>query len=765
MRRVSNFNVGPGIEAVVRLQLVRRKRDMHVVSIRASFVTGGAARFVGRIQRRSILGILVALGIGLTCAAGEKAPNSYRGWAVYGGGPDNIHYSSLTQINRRNAGQLQLAWSFDSHDAYPDSEMECNPIVAGDTLYATTPRLRVVALDAENGRLRWEFDPNKGEKVIGKQRNRGLTWWGSGADQRLFVVAGHFLYALDPGTGKVIKQFGSDGRVDLRAGLGRPPETLSVSATSPGIIYKDLLILGSIVAEDLPSAPGDIRAFDVRTGVTRWTFHTIPHPGEFGYDTWPKDAWKYSGGANNWAGMSLDAARGLVFAPTGSAAFDFYGANRLGNDLFANTELALNAATGKVVWYFQGVKHDLWDRDFPAPPSLVTITQDGKRVDAVAQITKSGHIFVFDRTTGKSLFPIEYRKVQPSDVDGEKVAADEPLPLKPLPFARQVFTEDLVTDRTPEAHDAVLKRLRQVRSNGQFTPPSLQGTVIFPGFDGGGEWGGGSFDPDTGYFYVNANEMPWVLRLVDRGSANGPKTARAAYLTNCASCHRADREGSPPEFPSLIDVGKRLKPSEITGIIRKGAGRMPAFARLNNDTVTALVDYLTTGTDRSVKAAALPGESYLKYRSDGYNKFLDPDGYPAVKPPWGTLNAINLSTGDLVWSIPFGEFPELAAKGVRNTGSENYGGSVVTAGGVLFIAATNHDNKFHVFDKATGKLLWQTQLPAAGNATPAVYEVHGREFVVIAAGGGKSGSRPGGTYCAFALPSHESSSPTHTPSR
>jgi quinoprotein glucose dehydrogenase len=698
-----------------------------------------------------------AAGIGFTCTADAEPPGSYRHWTVYGGGPENIHYSSLTQIDKQNSGRLQLAWTYNTHDEYPNSEMECNPIIVGDTLYATTPRLRVIALDAENGRLRWEFDPNRGEKVVGKQRNRGLTWWGSGTDQRLFVVVGHFLYALDSRTGKVIEQFGSDGRVDLRAGLGRPLETLSVSATSPGIIYKDLLILGSIVSEDLPSAPGDIRAFDVRTGEIRWTFHTIPHPNEFGYSTWPKDAWKYSGGANNWAGMSLDAARGIVFAPTGSAAFDFYGANRLGDNLFANTELALNAETGKLVWYFQGVKHDLWDRDFPASPSLVTINHGGRRVDAAIQITKSGHIFVFDRESGKPVFPIEYRSVMPSDVDGEKVASDEPLPLKPLPFARQAFTEDLVTDRTPEAHRSVLERLRQVRSTGQFTPPSLQGTVIFPGFDGGGEWGGGSFDPETGIFYVNANEMPWILKLVDRGKPSEATTARSVYLMSCAACHRADRAGSPPEFPSLIDVGNRLTPLGIAGIIRRGAGRMPAFARLNNDVVKALVDYLTTGVDGNVKATAVPAEAYLKYRHDGYNKFLDPDGYPAVKPPWGTLNAINLNTGDLVWTIPFGEFPELAAKGVQNTGSENYGGSVVTAGGVLFIGATNHDNKFHVFDKTTGRLLWETRLPAAGNATPAVYEVHGREFVVIAAGGGKWGNPSGGTYCAFALAADGSS--------
>jgi quinoprotein glucose dehydrogenase len=540
--------------------------------------------------------------------------------------------------------------------------------------------------------------------------------------------------------------------VDLRQGLARPPEEMSISATSPGIVYKDLIVMGSIVSETLPASPGDIRAYDARTGKIRWTFHTIPHPGELGYDTWPKDAWKYIGGVNNWAGMSLDEKRGLVFVPTGSASFDFYGSNRKGDDLFANTLLALKAETGERVWHFQAVHHDLWDRDFPAPPNLVTVQHDGHPVDAVAQVTKSGHIFLFDRETGKPLFPIEQRPVPATEVEGEATAASQPLPLKPPPFARQIFNADIATNRTPEAHAAVLARLRQVRSAGQFVPPSLEGTVIFPGFDGGAEWGGAAFDPASGLLYVNANEMPWILRLVE--SPQGRKTTgRGLYNARCAGCHRQDRKGSPPEFPALTGIAARRTREQIAAIVHDGSGRMPAFAQLPPDAVSAIVAYLATGEDLAVAGMTpSPWPIEQKYRHDGYNKFLDPDGYPAVEPPWGTLNAIDLNKGEIAWKISFGEYPELAAKGLRHTGSENYGGPVVTAGGLLFIAATNHDRKFHAYDKATGELLWETTLPAAGNATPATYEVNGRQFVVVAAGGGKSGAPSGGSYVAFALP-------------
>ncbi|PYT24182.1 MAG: pyrrolo-quinoline quinone [Acidobacteria bacterium] len=677
----------------------------------------------------------------------------YRSWSVYGGGAENIRYSALDQINRENVDKLEVAWTFDTGDSFADSEMQCNPIMVDGVLYATTPKLRVIALDASQGKLLWTFDPNDAP-VRSPVRNRGLTYWGEGDERRIYIVARQFLHAIDAKTGKPVPAFGDSGRVDLRQGLGRNPKEVSITSTTPGVIYRGLLILGSMMSEDLPSPPGDIRAYDVRTGKLRWSFHTIPHPGEFGYDTWPKDAWKYSGSANNWAGMSVDEKRGLVFAPTGSAAFDFYGSNRLGDDLFANTLIALDARTGKRVWHFQAVKHDLWDRDFPAPPGLVTVERNRRLIDAVSQTTKSGHVFVFERETGKPLFPLEYRKVPPTEVDGEKTAETQPLPLKPPPFARQIFTEEMVTRRTPEVHQAVLEQLQKVRSAGQFVPPSVEGTVIFPGFDGGAEWGGAAFDPETGLLYVNSNEMPWILRLVPRPKIQGRTSGRDIYLQACANCHRQDLHGSPPEFPSLVEIGNKYVDAEIRTMIREGRGRMPAFAQLSREEMRGLVHYLMTGEDTAVAAPTFqtPWPFGLKYTSDGYNKFLDPDGYPAVEPPWGTLNAINLDTGEIAWKIPFGEYPELVAKGIRDTGSENYGGPVVTAGGLVFIGATDRDSKFHAFDKATGKLLWQTTLPAAGNATPAVYEADGREFVVIAAGGGKSGAPSGGKYVAFALP-------------
>jgi len=674
-------------------------------------------------------------------------------WPVYGGNASGTRYSKLTQINRQNASKLQVAWTFDTGDAFPNSEMQCNPIVVDGILYATTPKLKLIALDGATGKPRWTFDPMANEKVIGKSRNRGVTYWSDGKDKRIFVVARNFLYEVDAMTGKAVESFGENGRVDLRPGLGREVQGLSISVTTPGIIYHDMLILGSILPETLPAAPGDIRAFDVRTGKVRWSFHTIPHPGEYGYNTWPKDAWTYIGGANNWAGMALDEKRGLVFVPTGSAAFDFYGSNRVGDNLFANSLLALNAATGERVWHFQAVKHDVWDRDFPSAPTLVTVQRDGRTVDAVAQITKSGYVWVFERATGKPLFPMEYREVAKSDIDGEVTAATQPIPLLPAPFARQGFTEEMVMQRTPAAHAAVLEHLRQLRSNGQFVPPSLQGTVILPGFDGGGEWGGAAFDASSGLLYVNANEMAWIMKLVERPSkSGGGSTAGRQYAQKCAGCHGADRKGTPPEFPSLIGIGERHSDAEVETVIRKGNGRMPAFGNLQAAEVAAITRFITKGEDKEVALSnAAPTPIDQKYRFDGYKKLLDPDGYPAMQPPWGTLNAIDLNEGKIAWRIPFGEHPELVAT-MGITGSENYGGPVVTDGGVIFIGASVKDRKFHVYDKTTGKLLWETLLPAGGNATPCTYQVGGKQYVVIAAGGGKSGAPSGGSYVAFALP-------------
>ncbi len=710
---------------------------------------------------RYILIVLKLLFVLASCARQERTvpATGYEGWQVYGGSADFMHYSTLDQINRENVDQLKEAWRYDTGDGFEGSEMEASPIIIAGILYTTTPKLRVIALEGATGELRWEFDPFKGREIKRKIRNRGVTYWesegSSGNGGRIFFTAEHFLYALDADTGRPVVEFGVDGRVDLRHGLGRDPSAVNIRATSPGIVYKDLIIMGSAVSEGLPSAPGDIRAYDCRTGELQWTFHTIPRPGEPGYDTWPEQAWKYTGGANNWAGMSLDRERGLVFAPTGSAAYDFYGANRHGDNLYANSLLALNADTGELKWHFQAIKHDVWDRDFPTPPTLVTVRKGRRLIDAVAQPTKSGHLFVFRRGSGKPVFPIEYREVPPSDIPGERLAETQPLPVKPEPFARQRFTEDLVTTRTPAARDSVQRRLRQLRSGGQFTPPSTEGTVIFPGFDGGAEWGGAAFDPATGVLYVNSNEMAWVLRLMKRAGDKSRISSRELYLNQCASCHRRNLEGTPPEFPDLTDLESIYNEESLSRLIREGSGRMPAFTNLSGQEIEALSGYLLHQENTMVEASQrLDSPLDLDYYMDGYNKFLDPEGYPVVKPPWGTLNALDLDTGEYLWQIPLGEYTKLAARGLTKTGSENYGGPVVTAGGVLFIGATIYDRKFRAFDKRTGELLWETTLPHAGTATPSTYQVDGCQYVVIAAGGGKWGAPAGGTYVAFALPAN-----------
>jgi quinoprotein glucose dehydrogenase len=666
-----------------------------------------------------------------------------RDWPAYGGAPENTHYSPLAQINRTNVKQLSVAWSFDTGET---GGLQTSPIIVDGVLYGITPTQKVFALDAASGKLLWKFDSG----IKGTQPDRGLAYWSSEKDKRVLVGVMNFLYALDAATGKPVAAFGKDGRIDLRGDLGRNPERQSVALTSPGIVYKDVIIVGGRNPETLPAAPGDVRAYDVRSGKLRWAFHTIPHPGEFGYETWPKDAWTYSGAANNWAGMAVDAKRGIVYVPTGSAAFDFYGGDRLGDDLFANCLIALNAETGERIWHFQGVRHDLWDRDFPSPPTLVTVRREGKEIDAVAQTTKQGFVYLFDRVSGKPLFPIGYRTYPASDVPGEVASASQPLPAKPAPFARQFLSEDMLTNRTPEVHAWALEKFLKFRSEGQFVPFSVgKDTVIFPGFDGGAEWGGSAVDPQTAILYVNANEMAWMGALALETGESGPK---ALYMSQCSVCHGDKMTGSPPAMPSLVGVGDRLSPQQIGETIRNGKGRMPAFTNFDDGQFYALIDFLVSGNSKELPSSE-PAPHESKYRFTGYHRFLDPEGYPAIAPPWGTLNAINLNTGEYLWKINLGEYPELAAKGMKNTGTENYGGAIATAGGLVFIGASDFDKKFHAYDKASGELLWEATLPFSGNATPATYSVNGRQYVVIAAGGGKDPKSPsGGVYVAFALP-------------
>jgi quinoprotein glucose dehydrogenase len=700
----------------------------------------------------------------LACV-GHNAPRPIEtsDWPTTGGDPANSRYSGLDQINRRNVAALRVAWIYHTGDR--PSEIQATPVVVNGVLYATTSQLVVVALHADSGTLLWRFDP-----FANREReshvSRGVAYWSDGHEQRIFFSAGRRLYSLDAITGAPVIAFGDSGSVDLAAGLGRDVGDAFVVATSPGVVYHDLLIQGTRVGEGEGSAPGDVRAYDVKSGRIRWTFHTIPRPGEFGYETWPREAWKTAGGANSWAGMTVDVGRGIVYVPTGSATPDFYGGNRAGANLFANTLLALDAGTGKRLWHFQTVHHDLWDRDLPAAPNLVKVMRKGRRVDAVAQITKSGFVFLFDRESGKPLFPIEERAVPASNLRGEQTWPTQPFPLEPAPFARQSIAEADLTDLTPSAHAAALQRFRMMRHDALFAPPSRDGTVILPGFDGGGEWGGAAVDRETGVIYVNGSDVPWIAAMREAAkispSTGPPRAGAEVYRAVCANCHGIDRRGNK-RAGSLLRVGARLSAEQLQQVIDRGRGFMPSFANLREDEKQAVIAYLldrrapstTQSSKKSSHALELSANrsrsTISPYEFVGYERWRDSSGYPAVKPPWGTLSAIDLNTGVYRWRIVLGEHSALTARGVPVTGTEQYGGPIVTAGGLVFIAATQ-DEKFRAFDKATGKLLWQTALPAAGYATPSTYAVRGKQYIVIAAGGGKLGTKSGDAYVAFALP-------------
>jgi len=686
------------------------------------------------------------------CKAADPPPVD---WPTTGGAPGNARYSPLDQINITNVAQLQVAWVYHTGDLPPDGhgEIQATPIVVDGVLYATTPKVAVIAVRADKGTLLWRFDafPNRPTQP---HVNRGVVYWMDerGHNRRIFFAVDRRLYALDAQTGAPILSFGDSGRgwVDLGEGLGRDIGGTYLVSTSPGVAYKDVLIWGTRVGEEEGAAPGHIRAYDARTGTTRWTFHTIPWPAEFGYDTWPAEAFQKAGGANSWAGMTVDTARGIVFIPTGSATPDFYGGDRAGANLFANSLLALDATTGRRLWHFQTVHHDLWDRDLPAAPNLVTVTRGGSRVDAVAQITKSGFVFLFDRGSGKPLVDVVERAVPASDLRGEHAWPTQPFPVTPAPFARQTIREADVTA-------SERRRFRSLRHNSLFTPPSRAGSIVFPGFDGGGEWGGAAVDPETATLYVNASDVPWIAAMRETGRASGPsrqpRTGAAIYAASCASCHGADRRGRD-RAPSLIGIDARISVRQLRQLLDHGRGFMPSFATLPEKDKCTVTEYLIG--KECVKGERVGGRSAAAspprpYAFAGYERWRDSSGFPAVKPPWGTLSAIDLNSGEYRWRTPLGEFAALTARGIPVTGTEQYGGPIVTRGGLVFIAATQ-DAKLRALDKNTGRVLWEAMLPAPGYATPSTFAVRGRQFVVVAAGGGKLGSKSSDAYVAFSLP-------------
>jgi quinoprotein glucose dehydrogenase len=692
--------------------------------------------------------------------------DKYSTWQVYGGSKEGTRYSSLAQIDTNNVTQLQVAWVYHTGDADTahHSQIQCNPIIIDGILYGSTPQQKIFAADAATGKQKWMFNPLDsagGNNSFFIMNNiRGICYWRNEKQQRIFFTAGSFLHSLDALTGKLDTAFGDKGKIDLHNGLGRDVKDLYITFTSPGVVYKDLIIVGSRVDEGANAAPGHIRAYNVITGKQQWIFHTIPQPGEEGYESWDDpNAYKHIGGANCWSGFTLDEQKGIVFVPTGSASYDFYGGMRKGNNLFADCLLALDAATGKKIWHFQNIHHDIWDKDLPTPPALVTVIRDGKNIDAVAQPTKTGYVYLFERTTGKPLFPIKEMPVpQTTDLIGEKLSPTQPKPLLPEPFVKQVFNESDINKMVSETEQKEIADKLNKLNNGFFMPPSKKGTVIFPGYDGGAEWGGPAFDKSSGLLYVNANEMPWVLTMKDvdtkaAANENWLQAGRRLYTANCVACHGAQLQGGG-NYPSLIGINKKYTAASLDVLVQGGRRMMPGFKHLTPEERNAIGAFILDNKKEQQKKFSQPVavDSFLNlpYTGTGYYKFLTKDGWPAIKPPWGTLNAINLNTGKIEWAVPLGQTSIGKEKGIV-TGTENYGGPAVTAGGLVFIAATS-DNTFRAFNKHSGKLLWEYKLPNSGFATPSVYEVNGKQYVVIACGGGKLGTASGDSYLAFALP-------------
>ena len=713
--------------------------------------------------------------LGRLVAGGEiqALDRTHRMWREYGGSADSAQYSALKQINRSNVNKLEIAWIYPTGDS---NKYFFNPIMVSGLVYVLAKNNSIVALDASTGKEIWVHPTDRDTKLI---TNRGINYWESknGSDRRLFFASNNFLQAIDARTGKPILSFGKNGSVDLREGLGRDPNTISlVQSTTPGRVFEDLLILGSATNEGYGSAAGDIRAYDVRSGKLTWSFHTIPHPGEFGYETWPKDTWKTAGGANSWSELSLDEKRGIVYIPTASPKYNFYGADRKGANLFGDCLLALDARTGKRLWHFQMVHHDVWDYDNATAPKLLTVRHEGKLVDAVAQAGKEGFLWVFDRATGEPLWPIQERPVPRSEMPGEELSPTQPFPLKPPPFARQRFTENdlspFIDDPQERAH--FRDEIRSARNEGLFTPPGLRKTVEMPGNNGGANWGGAAVDPVNGTLYVVSKDLPCMLKLepesTRKASPSDPPELQGqiVYEVHCRWCHLADRKGEPPAVPSLVNIGRALNATQIERTVKEGQGSMPGFPRLSSAELKSLVAYLLnpSGGSRSVPVLTTPSAigansspaappQITRYIS-GFGFMFRKNGLSPIAPPWSSLTAYDLNEGTIKWRIPLGDVPELAEKGFKNTGSLfPKVGPVVTAGGLIFTAT--RDRKVRALDEESGRVLWERELDTALEGIPAVYEFQGREYLVVCAAAQAavnplSQGKIHGAYVAFALP-------------
>lgn len=681
-------------------------------------------------------------------------------WPMYSADASGSKYSPLIAINTENVSQLEVAWTFETgdHRESPRTTIECNPIIIDSLVYLTTPGLKVAAVHGASGEEVWRFDPYAGGKASGV--NRGVTYWSDDTEERLFYVAGSSLYALHPRTGEVISSFGEAGKVDLYKGLGRPVEFMWVTAATPGIIYKDLIIMGTTLGEGpSPAAPGHIRAYDVRTGEMKWIFHTIPYPDEEGYDTWSPNAWEEIGGANSWGGFTLDEERGIVFCGTGSAAYDHWGGNRIGQNLYANCILALDAATGEKIWHYQAVHHDIWDYDLPCPPNLVQVQQDGQLIDAVAQPTKMGHLFVLNRETGVPIFPIEEKPVPQSEIPGEKSWPTQPFPPASLRYAQQHFDENNVSERTPAVATAIKERLSDMQTGSIFLPPGLQDAVTLPQFNGGTDWGGAAYDPADRVLFVNcSNEAEWIsmVKAKPASSITQFDLGQQLYRSLCGSCHGYSSARNPgaPSLIQLKEIVKEQPIGHVQSILQNGKGQMPKFGILSDDEQGALAAFLLEkGKEKTLQRAdlKLTFSEEIPYIATGHNEFKDPDGFPVNAPPWGVLSAIDMDKGAIKWQATLGTYPALEAQGSPPTGTFNMGGPMATAGGLIFIGATM-DERFRAFDATSGKVLWEYQLEAGAYATPATYSIGDKQYVLVAAGGGgKPGTKAGGKYYCFAL--------------